>query len=126
MAHYALLNTNNHVVQVITGKDETDISHDWEQFYSAETGYRCLRTSYNTYGNQHMNGGTPFRGNYAGIGFTYDEQLDAFIAPQPYPSWLLNIETCLWDAPIPYPNDGQFYIWNEEEQTWRQFGDSSA
>lgn len=118
MAHYALLNEQNVVVQVIVGKDETDTSHNWEEFYSIETGHRCLRTSYNTHGNKHTGDGQPFRGNYAGIGYSYDETLDAFIPPQPYASWSLDPTSCLWIAPVPYPDDGKFYIWSEEAQEW--------
>jgi hypothetical protein len=76
------------------------------------------QTSYNTNGNVHSLGGIPFRKNHAGIGYTYDSQKDAFIPPKPYNSWVLNEETCLWDAPIAYPNDGQRYTWNEETQSW--------
>lgn len=118
MAHYAFLNQNNVVVDVITGIDESDTSHDWEQFYGQNEGMICKRTSYNTRGNVNILGGTPFRKNYASIGFTYDEQRDAFIPPQPFSSWLLNEETCLWDPPIPYPQDGNLYEWNNEQLNW--------
>ena len=72
------------------------------------------QTSYNTKGNVHKLGGTPLRKNYAGIGFTYDEDKDAFIPPKDYPSWTLNETTCLWDAPVAMPDDGKYYIWNED------------
>ena len=78
-----------------------------------------IQTSYNTYGGQHPEG-RPLRKNYAGIGYTYDTARDAFIPPQPYPSWLLNEETCLWDPPVPYPSDGEIYIWEEALQEWKQ------
>jgi hypothetical protein len=68
-------------------------------------------------------GGTPFRGNYAGIGFTYDEALDAFIPPKPFESWVLNEDTCLWDAPAPYPTDGAIYVWDEETIAWVEVED---
>ena len=76
------------------------------------------QTSYNTYGGEHLLGGTPFRKNYAGIGYTYDENKDAFIPPKNYNSWILNEDTCLWEAPIKYPDDGKNYHWNETNQTW--------
>jgi len=76
------------------------------------------QASYNTVGGLHLLGGTPFRKNYPGIGYTYDSERDAFIAPQPFSSWLLNEEKCVWEAPVAYPDDGQNYIWNEETQQW--------
>ena len=79
-----------------------------------EKGGLCRRTSYNTIGGVHKNGGTPFRKNYAGVGYTYDPVRDAFYSPQPFESWTLNEESCLWEAPVAYPNDGNSYIWNEE------------
>ena len=118
MAHYALLDKNNTVVQVIVGKDENEGIYDWEEFYAAETRLKCKRTSYNTQGGVHTQGGTPFRKNYAGIGYTYDAQRDAFIPPKPYPSWVLNEDTCLWDAPVPMPQDGKMYQWDEATTNW--------
>jgi hypothetical protein len=76
------------------------------------------RTSYNTYGGQHQLGGTPFRKNYAGLGYTYDEQRDAFIPPQPYNSWTLNEDTCLWQPPTPMPTDDKMYSWDEPTLSW--------
>lgn len=76
-----------------------------------------VQTSYNTHGGQHPNG-TPLRKNFAGIGYTYDAERDAFIPPQPFPSWNLNEDTCLWDAPVLYPNDGKMYQWDEEALSW--------
>ena len=78
-----------------------------------------VQTSYNTRGGQHPEG-RPLRKNYAGIGYTYDEERDAFIAPQPFPSWTLNEDTCLWDAPTPYPDDGRSYYWNEDALEWSE------
>jgi len=109
MAHYAFLDESNIVTEVITGIDETEliegkIPEDW---YGEFRGQRCIRTSYN--GN--------IRYNYAGIGFTYDSVDDAFIAPQPYPSCVLNSKK-KWEAPIPYPTDDKIYGWNEETQSW--------
>jgi hypothetical protein len=108
MAHYAFLDQNNVVTEVIVGKDETDTTQDWEQYYGVIRGQVCKRTSYN--GN--------IRKNYAGIGCTYDAQRDAFIAPQPYPSWTLNEETCGWYPPTSMPTDGKRYQWNESTLAW--------
>ena len=118
MAHYAFLDANNIVTEVIVGKDEDDDNTDWEQHYGDFRGQMCKRTSYNTHGGVHTSDGTPYRKNYAGIGFTYDEARDAFIPPQPYPSWVLNEDTCLWEAPIPMPDDGQLYTWDEAQGDW--------
>lgn len=120
MAHYALLDENNIVTQVITGLDETETIEglDPETWYGNFHNQTCKRTSYNTIGNQHLAGGTPFRKNYAGIGYRYDETLDGFIPRQPYESWILNEETCLWEAPIPKPDDGLSYDWDEELTNW--------
>lgn len=118
MAHYAFLDTNNIVTEVITGKDEGEDGIDWEQWYGEFRGQTCKRTSYNTYGGVHLNGGTPYRKNYAGIGYTYDAIRDAFIPPTPFASWVLNETTCLWDAPTPMPNDDKRYYWNEEQLAW--------
>ena len=78
-----------------------------------------IQTSYNTYGGQHKFGGTPLRKNYAGPGYTYDPIKDAFIAPQPFGSWLLNQESCVWEPPVAHPNDGQHWIWEEAIVNWR-------
>ena len=126
MAHYAMLDENNVVTEVIYGRNENDLVDgitSWEEYYGAFRGQRCVRTSYNTYGNEHREGGVPFRGNYAGIGFTYDDDADAFYAPQPYPSWSLDTDTYLWEAPVPMPDDGEMYFWNEEEQRWMLSGE---
>ena len=77
-----------------------------------------VQTSYNTSGGVHSQGKTPLRKNYAGIGYSYDEQRDAFIPPQPFPSWLLNEETCLWDSPVPHPTDDKRYSWDEAITSW--------
>ena len=118
MAHYALLDEENIVTQVITGNDKSDENIDWEEYYSNIFNQVCKRTSYNTQGNQHLAGGTPFRMNYAGIGYTYREDLDGFIAPQPFESWSLDESTGLWNPPVPYPNDGGIYSWNESDLSW--------
>ena len=119
MAHYAFLDENNIVTEVIVGKDEGEEGVDWEAHYGAFRGQLCRRTSYNTYGGVHSGGGTPYRKNYAGIGYTYDAGRDAFIAPQPFASWLLDEDTCLWNAPVPYPNDGNRYQWDEDQGVWQ-------
>lgn len=124
MAYYALLDDNNVVVNVISGRDEHEIVKgisDWEAYYGEFHGLNCKRTSYNTYRNEHMNGGTPFRGNYATIDGTYDPHLDIFIDPQPYPSWVFNEATAGWDAPTPRPDDGQLWTWNEDSGEWVVF-----
>lgn len=118
MGHYAFLDGNNIVTEVITGKDEGQDGINWEQWYGEFRGQVCKRTSYNTSGGVHSSGGTPFRKNYAGIGYTFDEARDAFIPPKPFASWVLNEETCLWEAPVAHPNDGKFYSWDEEAQNW--------
>jgi hypothetical protein len=118
MAHYAFLNMDNIVTEVIVGKDETDATKNWELYYQSIRHLVCKRTSYNTIGGVHKNGGTPFRKNYAGIGYTYDSERDAFIPPKPFDSWSLNDDTCLWESPIEYPNDGEVYTWDEETLSW--------
>jgi hypothetical protein len=116
MAHYAELNHENIVIRVIPGPDEIEKS-GMEQLYLMQTGNIWKRTSYNTIGGQHPEG-KPFRKNYAGIGYKYDAQRDAFIPPQPFPSWTLNEDTCLWDAPVAMPTDGQIYGWDEATISW--------
>jgi hypothetical protein len=110
MAHYAFLDSDSIVTEVIVGINETELIEglDPETWYGNYRGQVCKRTSYN--GN--------IRKNYAGIGFTYDSELDAFIAPKPFPSWVLDKSTCQWEAPIAYPNDGFTYLWDEAEQAW--------
>lgn len=123
MAHYAYLDENNIVTQIIVGKDEGEGGIDWEDYYGA------IRTSYNTRGGIHYDSETnepstdqskALRKNYAGVGFSYDPNRDAFIPPQPFSSWILNEDTCLWDAPVSYPEDGNIYTWNEETGGWDQ------
>jgi len=120
MAHYAFLDESNIVTQVIVGIEETELIEGLhpETWYSNFTGQPCKRTSYNTFANVHNEGGTPFRKNYAGIGFSYDADRDAFIPPKTYNSWLLNEETCLWEAPVPYPTDDKEYQWDEDALNW--------
>jgi len=126
MAHYAFLDENNIVTEVIVGKDEDDTDTlpegftDWEQYYltKRDLASDCKRTSYNTAQNQHKTGGTAFRGNYAGVGSVYDASNDVFYSPQPFDSWTLNTSSWIWEAPIDYPDDGEFYLWNESTQSW--------
>ena len=118
MAHYAFLDANNIVTEVIVGIDEGEQDINWEQHYGAFRGQTCKRTSYNTHGGIHSNGGVPLRKNYAGIGYTYDETRDAFIPPQPYASWLLDETSCLWEAPVQMPDDGDRYQWDETAGEW--------
>ena len=118
MAHYAFLNMANVVTEVIVGKDEGDTNTNWELHYQDIRKQVCKRTSYNTYGGVHSDGGTPFRKNYAGIGYTYDFGRDAFIPQKPYASWLLDESSCLWKAPVDYPDDEDNYVWDEENQEW--------
>lgn len=117
MSHFALLDDQNRVIFVTVGRQEDDGK---EADLCERTGQRYVQTSYNTVGGIHRLGGTPFRKNYAGIGYLYDEQRDAFIPPQPWPSWFLDETTCLWEPPVPYPTDGGIYIWNETVQQWEQ------
>jgi hypothetical protein len=111
MAHFAKVN-NGIVVQVIVAEPEF-----FNTFVDSSPG-QWIQTSYNTHGGVHTLGGTPLRKNYAGIGYTYDAQRDAFIPPKPFASWLLNDDTCLWDAPVEMPDDGKQYQWNEYTQAW--------
>ena len=111
MAHYAKV-TDGVVTAVIVAEAEffdsfvDDVPGEW------------IQTSYNTQGGVHSNGGTPLRKNYAGIGFLYDSEADAFYSPQPYPSWTLNTSSYLWEAPVSYPEDDTFYVWDEENENW--------
>ena len=126
MAHYAFLNENNIVTEVITGIDE-DVTEglpegfaDWEAWYADFRGQTCKRTSYNTSGNAHSGEGTAFRGNYAGIGYTYDTENDVFIAPKPYSKWILDEPTWSWKSPVDMPDDGKFYTWNDNTGAWEE------
>ena len=116
MAHYAIIDSNNIVVQVIVGKDEDENGIDWEEHYGSFFNTKCKRTSYNTREGVHVLGGEPFRKNMAGIGYTYNEELDAFIPPKPFSSWMFNEETCIWDPPSPRPEG--CYFWDEQQLSW--------
>jgi hypothetical protein len=110
MAHFAKVQ-DGRVVQIIVAEPEF-----FQTFVDSSPG-EWLQTSYNTHAGQHPEG-RPLRKNYAGIGYTYDRDRDAFIPPQPFASWVLNEDTCLWDAPVAYPDDGGVYEWNEETLAW--------
>jgi hypothetical protein len=124
MAYYAFLDENNIVTEVIPGKDEGEDGIDWEQWYGEFRGQVCKRTSWTTEGNTHKNGGVPYRGNYAGIGYTFDHKKDAFIPPKPYESWVLVEETFQWKPPVDMPTDGQAYLWDEETTSWIVINDA--
>ena len=126
MATFAKIGLNSKVIEVLSvhnnelldsnGVEQENIGID---FLTKLTGWSIWKqTSYNTIGGVHKWGGTPFRKNHAGIGYTYDEDRDAFIPPKPYNSWTLNETTCLWEAPVSYPTDNKMYTWNESTQTW--------
>jgi hypothetical protein len=126
MASFAKIGLNSRVIEVVSVNNE--VLKDSSGIEREELGIQFLnelykwpiwkQTSYNTHGGIHNNGGTPFRKNHAGIGFTYDEDRDAFIPKKPYNSWILNENTCNWESPIAYPTDGQRYQWNEQIQNW--------
>ena len=111
MSHFAKV-TNGIVTQVIVAEAEF-----FETFVDTSPG-EWIQTSYNTHGGVHSNGGTPLRKNYAGIGFTYDRTKDAFIPPKPFPSWVLDESSCLWNAPTPMPTDDKRYAWDEATTSW--------
>jgi len=113
MSSYAKVN-NGIVVQVISAEA------DFFNTFVDSTPGEWIQTSYNTHGGVHSNGEIPLRMNYAGIGYTYDSERDAFIAPQPFPSWILNEDTCQYDSPVPYPTDDKMYEWDEETTNWKE------
>lgn len=125
MAHYAFLDENNVVTEVITGVDENELIDglDPETWYGNFRGQTCKRTSYNTIGNSHLANGAAFRKNFAGIGYVYDGEWDAFRPPQPYPSWKLNYHTFQWEPPIPMPSptEGSIWVWSEINHEWVNF-----
>ena len=109
MSHFAKVE-NGIVTQVIVAEQDV--------IDTGIFGHGWVQTSYNTQGGVHVLGGTPLRKNYAGIGYSYDETLDAFVPPKPFKSWTLNTDTCLWEAPTPMPVDGKIYEWNEKSKKW--------
>jgi hypothetical protein len=125
MAHWAELDSNNEVIRVLVGDNNDPAGDEGYQWLIDNLGGTWVKTSYNAVAGKRRNPETGeitedpgFRKNYAGIGFTYNETLDAFIPPKPFNSWLLNEDTCLWDAPVAYPTDGKLYAWNEEALNW--------
>jgi len=121
MAHFAKLGVGNIVETVIVVSNDVATTEQAgvdfiNKLYNTRDVWK--KTSYNTFGEEHSSGGTPFRKNYAGIGYQYDQQRDAFIPPKPFNSWILNENTCLWNAPIEYPQDDNEYIWNEQSLSW--------
>jgi len=125
MAHWAELDSNNVVTRVLVGDNNDPAGDEGYQWLIDNLGGTWVKTSYNAVGGKWRNPETNeitenpgFRKNYAGIGYTYDSGRDAFIPPKPFNSWVLDENTCLWTAPLAYPNDGQFYTWNEEAVSW--------
>jgi hypothetical protein len=121
MAHFAKLGTGNIIEKVeVVSNDIATTEQAGVEFlqnlYKDISAWK--QTSYNTRGGEHLLGGTPFRKNYAGIGYIYNQTKDAFIPPKPFNSWILNETTCLWEAPVTYPDDGEKYTWNESTTTW--------
>ena len=121
MAHFAKLGNNNIVerVEVVHNNIATDEQAGitfLQNLYNDTATWK--QTSYNTFANTHKLSGTAFRGNYASVGYTYNEDIDSFIAPKPFNSWTLNETNCLWEAPVAYPTDGEDYLWNEETTSW--------
>ena len=113
MSHYAHV-TNGVVDQVIVAEQ------DFIDSGAVGNPAEWVKTSYNTQGGKHTQGGTPLRKNFAGIGYSYDATRDAFIPPKPFASWILNEETCLWDAPVAMPTDGKPYVWDEATGAWKE------
>ena len=118
MSHFAYVDENNVVINVLV------IEQDAVDTGAFGDPARWIQTSYNTFGGVHYgpdglpDGGVPLRKNFAGIGYIYDPVRDAFLAKQPYPSWLLDEDTCRWQPPTPYPSDGKMYTWDESTQSW--------
>ena len=120
MAHFARIDDTNIVRQVIVVSDADSATEEDGQAFLASIGLAgtWVQTSYNTNGAVHALGGIPFRYNYAGVGYTYDADREAFIPPKPYDSWVLVDETCLWEAPVAMPDDGNDYTWDEATTSW--------
>ena len=121
MAHFAKIDENNIVIAVhVVHNNEAPTEEAGVAFLNKihKNNDVWKQTSYNTIGGEHLLGGTPFRKNYAGIGYKYDQYRDAFIPPKNFDSWILNEETCTWESPVAYPNDGQSYKWNETTKNW--------
>lgn len=116
MAHFAEIDENNIVLRVlVTDNKKPSEGYDW---LVERLGGTWVKTSYNTRAGEHKLGGTPLRKNFAGIGYTFDAERDAFIPPKPYESWVLDEATCLWEPPVAYPQDGLVYEWDEAAVDW--------
>jgi len=136
LAHYAYVDETGTVTSVIVGRDEDDLEPgitSWEEYFTAKGKGQAVRTSYNTRGGVHYTDKEPsadqskaLRFNYAGVGFTYDADRDAFIPPKPFDSWVLDEATCFWLAPIDYPEDGGEYVWDEATTDWVEVPDETV
>jgi len=128
MAHFAEIDASNIVIRILVLADKDTQDENGNEVESVGAKYlhdglsgTWVKTSYNTHGNIHSLGGTPFRKNCAGKGYTFDEARDAFIQPKPFASWTLNEDTCIWEAPTERPDDGKLYNWNEDTQAWDEY-----
>jgi len=119
MAHWAEIDSDNIVTRVLVVADD---KVDGQKFLAEDLGLggTWKKTSYNTQGGVHANGGTPYRKNFAGVGYTFDAAKDAFIPPKPFASWTLNATSCLWEAPTPMPTDDKRYMWDEPTTSWKE------
>jgi hypothetical protein len=119
MAHWAEIDSDNIVTRVLVVADDKE---DGQKFLAEDLGLggTWKKTSYNTQGGVHTLGGTPYRKNYAGVGFKFDAAKDAFIPPKPFASWTLNATSCLWEAPTPMPTDDKRYVWDEPTTSWKE------
>lgn len=119
MAHWAEIDSDNIVTRVLVVADDKE---DGQKFLAEDLGLggTWKKTSYNTVGGVHTLGGTPYRKNFAGIGYTFDAAKDAFIPPKPFASWTLNATSCLWEAPTPMPTDDKRYVWDEPTTSWKE------
>jgi len=119
MAHWAEIDSDNIVTRVLVVADDKE---DGQKFLAEDLslGGTWKKTSYNTQGGVHANGGTPYRKNFAGVGYKFDAAKDAFIPPKPFASWTLNATSCLWEAPTPMPTDDKRYMWDEPTTSWKE------
>lgn len=116
MAHFAEIDDNNLVIRVLV--TDNNLPNEGKDWLETRLGGIWIQTSYNTHKGEHRQGGMPLRKNFAGIGYTFDQDRDAFIPPKPFESWVLDEQTCNWEAPMPYPQDDKTYKWDEEEVSW--------
>jgi hypothetical protein len=120
MAHWAEIDDTNKVIRVLVGDNNDPNGDEGYQWLIDNLGGTWIKTSYNTVGGVHLTGGTPLRKNYAAAGYSYDAERDAFIPPKPFLSWLLDEESCRWEPPVAYPDDGKIYEWDEKNINWEQ------